>query len=159
YTGTLVLVSHDRSFLDAVVTQSLVADGDGRWVEIAGGYSDWLAWRDLRNAAGRGDVGDALTPAGTGPAQGQALAAAAKAVPAPGRGRKLSFKEARELADLPTRIQQLEGEQAGLAEQLQSDLGPDAARRSRDIAGRLEAITAEIDQCLERWTELEARVG
>jgi len=141
YTGTLVLVSHDRSFLDAVVTQSLVAEGDGRWVEIAGGYSDWLAWRSTRSQV----VISAAGPAGPAPAGRN-------------RGQKLNYRETRELAQLPARIEALETEQAELTQALQAGLGPDATRRGREIAERLAAIAADLDACLERWTALEARV-
>ncbi len=112
YPGTLILVSHDRTFLDNVVTSVLVARGAGRWLELVGGYSEWLAAREAEGA-GEG----AAAPARTG--SGGASASAASR-PAPGRGAgkaqgstrgSLSFKEARELAELPSRIETLEEEQ------------------------------------------------
>ncbi|MFO0204761.1 MAG: ATP-binding cassette domain-containing protein, partial [Betaproteobacteria bacterium] len=97
YTGTLLLVSHDRAFLDAIATQTLAPEGDGRWREYVGGYSDWLAQRP------------AAAPA---PA---AAAAAAPAAPRERSARKLSYKEQRELDALPGEIEALEAEQQALS--------------------------------------------
>jgi ABC transport system ATP-binding/permease protein len=146
YEGTLILVSHDRSFLDNVVTQSLVAQGDGIWREFVGGYSDWFAWRAEQAAA-------AAAP--------PAPAAAVAARPKPANAARLSFKETRELEALPAAIEALEKEQQTLAARMQQGLGngADAAQTARQISERLLAIESELEQKLERWTALEARRG
>ena len=100
YPGTLLLVSHDRAFLDNVVTQTLVAEGDGRWQEYVGGYSDWVAQRPKR--------GIARTTTG-------APASRAESRGAPQPRIKLSFKEQRELDALPAELEALEREQLAIS--------------------------------------------
>src|SRR5471030_1632926 len=108
YTGTVFLVSHDRTFLDNVVTQVIVAEGEGKWREFVGGYTDWERVRT---------VTPPTTPA-KAPAKAEAPAAAAPA-PAPvAKQKKLSYKEQRELDELPNIMAALEDEQAVLAGQL-----------------------------------------
>jgi len=152
YRGTLLLVSHDRAFLDNVATQVLVAEGDGRWREYVGGYSDWVRMRPA--------------PVAVDPARGRAaapvVAAAPVPAPAPARGRKLGFREQRELQDLPGRIAALEGEQSALAARMND---PAYFRRDarvlRDDQLRAQAIESELLTLLERWETLEqqAREG
>jgi len=147
YTGTVFLVSHDRAFLDNVVTQTIASEGGGLWKEYVGGYSDWLRQRP---AAAKSDV-KAAAPAGN--AHGLAPAASA---PAPRK--KLSFKEQRELDQLPDRIAELEAEQGALQGRLADPAfyqGPPDALR--DAQTRLAAIDAEIDAALARWEVLEAK--
>ena len=100
YRGTLLLVSHDRAFLDNVVTQTLAAEGGGRWREYVGGYSDWLAQRPAPVAPGRAAA----------PRPQESRAAASK----PARA-KLSYKEGRELEQLPAQLEALENEQQAIA--------------------------------------------
>jgi ATP-binding cassette subfamily F protein uup len=143
YAGTLILVSHDRAFLDNVVTQSLVAQGDGRWKEFVGGYSDWIA---QRGAAGL--VREAEAPQAGRPAPRSAR-----------RGRDgLGFKERRELQELPARIEALDTEQAALQQAMAT---PDYHRRGgaqiQHDKARLERIEAELAHFYARWAELEAR--
>src|SRR6201999_1606112 len=102
YPGTLLLVSHDRAFLDNVVTSTLVFEGEGRINEYVGGYTDWLAQRKT-DASGR------AAPSGASPAKPAAPPPAAAAKP-----KRLSFNEQRELKELPEKIQRLEAEQAQL---------------------------------------------
>lgn len=140
YPGTLLLVSHDRTFLDNVVTQTLVAQGNGRWQEYVGGYSDWLAQRPAPLAA-------AAKPK-------QETKAAARA-PAPV---KLSYKETRELAQLPAEIETLEQRQHELTARMSSadyhKQGPDQLKADRKLAEDLER---EMAQKFERWSSLEAK--
>jgi ATP-binding cassette subfamily F protein uup len=137
YRGTLLLVSHDRAFLDAIATQSLVAEGDGRWKEYVGGYSDWLAQR----------------PAPVEPAP------AAPAAPPPARERtriKLSYKEQRALESLPGEIEALEAEQAALhARMANAEYHRASADEMKADVKRNEEIDALLAEKLERWTELE----
>jgi ATP-binding cassette subfamily F protein uup len=141
YSGTLLLVSHDRTFLDNVVTQTLVAQGNGRWQEYVGGYSDWLAQR----------------PAPPAPASSKAkqeIKAAARASAAV----KLSYKEARELAQLPAEIEALEQRQQELTARMSSadyhKQGPDQLKADRQLGEDLER---EMSKKFERWSALEAK--
>lgn len=150
YNGTLFLVSHDRAFLDNVVTQTLAAEGDGNWREYAGGYSDWAAYKASQEAAQKQQARETeVRKTGSG---------AKKAEPAKPRGDRLSWKEQRELEALPERIAALEAEQAGLTARLEDpelyQREPEAARQA---AERLAAIDEELLELLERWEALEAK--
>jgi ATP-binding cassette subfamily F protein uup len=144
YAGTILLVSHDRAFLDNVVTQTIAYEGEGRWKEYAGGY---LEWQRARSAASREAPADALERKPDGPAASR-------------RRVKLSFNETRELEALPAKLEALEREQADLNSRL-----ADPAiyqDRSVDVAAlnaRHEAIDAELTRLLARWEELEAKTG
>ena len=151
YTGTVFLVSHDRTFLDNVVTQVIVAEGGGKWREYVGGYTDWERVRAAAPAAS--------APA---PAPNAAKASAAKVDEAPAQGAgkkvKLSYKEQRELEELPQLIASLEDEQSAITQQLNA---PDFYKTNPADAKRINARYAEIDDllldALERWERIEAR--
>ncbi len=142
YAGTLLLVSHDRAFLDNVVTQTIAAEGGGRWREYVGGYTDWLRQRPQARV--------------TVPAKPAVAAAAAEAVAIPKR--KLSYKEQRELESLPGEIEKLEVEQQQLTQKMSGPdyhrLAPDEMRRDGERAVELESLIAER---MERWIHLEER--
>ncbi len=144
YAGTLLLVSHDREFLDNVVTSTLVLEGEGRVGEYFGGYGDWLRQRPAQPAAQPGSVGPRHKPAPVSLAQ-----------PAAGK-RKPGYREARELVEFPARIERLEGEIAALGERMRD---PDFYRQDRaaiTAAGdRLAALEMELEAAYARWTELE----
>jgi ATP-binding cassette subfamily F protein uup len=148
YTGTLLLVSHDRAFLDNVATQVLLAEGDGHWREYVGGWSDALRQRQASPQAG-GAAG-AMAPGG---------ARAAAPAPAPeARARKLGFKEQRELQELPARIESLEIEQAALAAKMADpEYFRQDARVLRADQERVQAIEGGLLELLERWETLERR--
>ena len=140
YTGTLLLVSHDRAFLDNVVTQTLAAEGEGRWKEYAGGYTDWLRQRPGAHA--------------TAPAAAPKAAPAAREKPKA----KLSYKETRELAALPGEIEALEAEQQALhAKMNDAEYYRQPPETLRADQQRVEAIERLLEEKLERWTELESR--
>ena len=144
YTGTLFLVSHDRAFLDNVVTQSIAFEGDGVLREYAGGYSDWVRQR----------------PAPV--SQERAREEGGKRVQAPRPREKasarLSYKENRELDALPERIAALEREQAEITGELSdSALYRDQPERVQALQQRYTGIETELMVCLTRWEELEAR--
>ncbi len=145
YDGTVFLVSHDRSFLDNIVTQVIAAEGDGRWRETVGGYEDWL--RETRDR-----------PSAAAPAPEKSAAAEKKRETRPKA--KLSFKEARELESLPDRIAALEAEQAALNARLADPAlyrgEPEEVRRLNE---RLAALDDELVQAMLRWEELESRAG
>lgn len=159
YKGTVFLVSHDRRFLDNVVTSTIVWEGDespGQWREYEGGYEDWKIQRDraqaIRAQAARAAKGKDA-PAVTKPAPVSSIAA-----PAAPKPRKLSYKEQRELDELPGRIEALEAEQAKLATLL-----ADADAYTRDPKGvavaqaRVDKIDDELLGALERWETLGQR--
>ena len=138
YSGTLLIVSHDRAFLDNVVTSLLVFEGDGQIGEYAGGYSDWLARHQ-----------SAQTP------RTAEKKKARKQQRSKQRERKLSFNEQRELNALPDQIEALEAEQSALHEQM-----ADPAvyqQNGEDVTAaqtRLEQIDNDLKQAYARWEEL-----
>jgi ATP-binding cassette subfamily F protein uup len=144
YDGTLLLVSHDRTFLDQVVTSMLVFEGDGHVGEYIGGYEDWLRQRQERPAAPR------PRPANTPPAPPPA--------PAPNRSNRLSYRERQELEALPARIESMETE---LAEHEEQAARADFYQRGSDeIAtelARMDELRAAIDGAYRRWEDLAAR--
>ena len=151
YAGTLLLVSHDRAFLDNVVTSTLVFEGAGEINEYVGGYSDWLRQR-------KSAVSEASADAKT--ARADVMKAAGTATPAALKPRRLSYKEVRELAQLPERIQNLEAEQAQLTT-LISD--PEVFQRNKaqgsQAAQRLQILAAELDSAYARWETLDKASG
>jgi len=145
YTGTLFLVSHDRQFLDNVVTQTIASEGAGKWKEYAGGYSDWQ----------RARTKDPATV--TTKQDGGTLAPRAQARRAHGKG-KLGYKEERELSELPDRLEALEREQADIAGRLADPaLYRDRPGEVKPLQARHAAIEEELMQALTRWEELEAK--
>ncbi|MEN5116901.1 ATP-binding cassette domain-containing protein [Luteimonas sp. TWI662] len=153
YPGTLLLVSHDRDFLDNVVTSTLVMEGEGHVGEYIGGYEDWLRQRP--------QPGEAL-PATTLAAKSAASAVHAASTPAVTEApvtakRKLSYKDQRELEQLPGRIEQLETDIARMTEEMNTP-----AFYQRDAAGiaahgqQLQQLQDALDAAYLRWTELDA---
>ena len=150
YEGTLLLVSHDRAFLDNVVTSTLVFEGGGRVNEYVGGYSDWLRQRrsPTRAAPSRARQ-NAATIAATPVTRRPTPPAAASA-------RRLSYKEQRELDALPQRIQQLEEEQGTLASTVADpDLYARDPTRAAAALQRLETLAGELEAAYARWAALE----
>ncbi|HWW20258.1 MAG TPA: ATP-binding cassette domain-containing protein [Steroidobacteraceae bacterium] len=143
YTGTLLLVSHDRAFLDNVVTGTLVFEGEGRLEEYVGGYSDWL--RQRKNPPpGKGAVPAAAAPA--------PLATAT-----PPKVRRMSYKDQRELSMLPAKIEALESEQRRLQGQIADPewFRADTGRATEGLQ-RLQTLDAELAAAYERWDLLES---
>ncbi|WP_292932012.1 ATP-binding cassette domain-containing protein [Noviherbaspirillum sp.] len=147
YSGTVFLVSHDRMFLDNVVTQVIVAEGDGLWREYIGGYSDWERVR----------ASTAQSPSKSAP-KAESKQAAKEAAPIAAKAKKLSYKEQRELESLPGMIASLEVEQKAISEQLAD---PDLYRQRPEEVQRLNQRFAEIDELLmeslEKWEAIEAK--
>ncbi len=143
YTGTLLLVSHDRDFLDNVVTSTLVMEGEGRVGDYVGGYSDWLRQRPAT----------AQVAVAARPAEKPAATPIAEAAPAK---RKLSFKDARELEQLPAKIEQLEQDVEGLTAAMNDPAF--YTRSSAEVAAhtqKLGKVQAELDAAYARWEELD----
>ena len=149
YKGTVFLVSHDRTFLDNVVTQVIVAEGNGMWREYIGGYSDWERVRPATTPAG--------APKGAAKPDAKTEAVSTQAAPAV-KQKKLSYKEQREMDALPVLIAQLEEEQKAITGKL-ADAG--IYTKQPDEAKRLNQRFAEIDglllDALEKWEVIEAR--
>ncbi|TBR36941.1 MULTISPECIES: ATP-binding cassette domain-containing protein [Dyella] len=143
YQGTLLLVSHDREFLDNVVSSTLVLEGQGRVGEYIGGFSDWLRQRPTEVLA---------TPASSKAAAAPAPAPAAPEAPK----KKLSYKDARELEQLPLRIEQLEADVAARGEAMNApgfyQQNSAAILKANEA---LAKVQAELDRAYARWTELE----
>jgi len=146
YAGTVLLVSHDRDFLDRIVGSVIVAEGDGRWLEYAGGYSDMVAQRG---------AGIAARAAPAAPAR-RSDEPKAPPVPSKPQKRRLSSNEKHALDTLPKRMAALEAQIAELQRRLD-----DATLYTRDPAGfakitdAIAAAQAELNAAEERWLELE----
>jgi ATP-binding cassette subfamily F protein uup len=145
----VILISHDRDFLDRVVTSVVVPEGDGRWTEYAGGYADMLAQRGAelaRRVATR-------KPAGISPKTAEA--SPAEAAPSPAK-RRLSFKDKHALETLPGEIATLEAKQTELSLALDD---PGLFNRDRQKFTTLSEALADVQGKLaaaeERWLELE----
>jgi ABC transport system ATP-binding/permease protein len=148
YPGTVFLVSHDRAFLDNVVTQSIVSEGQGRWKEYVGGYADWVRQRVVVSAVSAQSAG-AKMPVGAGDTP---LSNAAK------EKSKLSFKEQRELEQLPEKIAALEVEQKSLHARFSDPAFFQAQSEAmRAVQARLTAVEREIETAMSRWEVLESR--
>ena len=150
YSGTLFLVSHDRTFLDNLVTQTIAFEGDGKLLEYAGGYEDWKRAKQFRDDAGRVKTGRTTRPAKS-PASS---APSAAVVPR----KKLNQKEARELEALPDRIAALEKEQAAVSQRLtDAGLYRDQPAQVKVLQARLAELETELARGTARWEELETR--
>ncbi len=146
YSGTVIIVSHDRAFLDNVVTQSIVFEGSGKLTEIVGGYADWRAWKAQQ------------AEAVAAPAAVRSSEPPATARPVPKT--RLSYKEARELETLPAQIEALEAEQAQLAERLADPALYQANPQDASaLHARSETIEVELIEALSRWEALEAKAA
>jgi ATP-binding cassette subfamily F protein uup len=143
YQGTVLLVSHDREFLNNIVTSTIVFEGDGRLVEYVGGYDDWLRQRSLSSPGGTEKAKKKEKPGKSRPQQE--------------RLRTLTFKEKKEIAALPALIESMEAERAGLYETLAD---PDFYRQEGSRIPAVKASMAELDKeisaAYERWELLES---
>ncbi|MEO5961919.1 MAG: ABC transporter ATP-binding protein, partial [Thermomonas sp.] len=137
----LLLVSHDRDFLDNVVTSTLVMEGEGQVGEYVGGYSDWLRQRPTPGVAVAARATLAVVPT---------TATAARA--------KLSFKDQRELEMMPARIERLETEISGFGTRMHAPdyYQRDAAAINADNAA-MASLQADLDAAYQRWEQLEGR--
>ncbi|HWI81955.1 ATP-binding cassette domain-containing protein [Ramlibacter sp.] len=151
YDGTVFLVSHDRAFLDNVVTSTIVFEGQGRWREYEGGVQDWLTQSRRSQALAAAPAAEAPRPVAPEPApQGN------KAAGTPAK-RKLSYKEQRELEGLPGLIESLEEEQRDINDALADGaMYRDDPERAVQLAERSAAIEDELMAALERWEALSS---
>jgi ATP-binding cassette subfamily F protein uup len=172
FPGTVLLVSHDRVFLDRVVTSTLAFDGDGRVTEYVGGYEDYLRQRShgasvppVAPVSPKPQRGEGGPPGPPKPRSGEGgkLRSSEGGKPRSGdvrsraRPRKLSYKEQVELDGLPVRIAALEKEQAQLRDEVAS---PEFYKSPKDritfVLARMDDVQKELDAVLERWVELDA---
>jgi ATP-binding cassette subfamily F protein uup len=141
----VLLVSHDRAFLDNVVTDTIAPEGDGRWTRNPGGYTDWKRLIDERAARASRQSAEGAKPAPS------------RERPVSQRPRKLGFNQARELEAMPARMQALETEQAQIGARLADPaLYSGAPDEIRQMQKRYAAIEEELTTCLKRWEDLEA---
>jgi ATP-binding cassette subfamily F protein uup len=141
FSGTVLLVSHDRAFLDRTVTSTLVFEGQGRVAEYVGGYQDWLRQRPAAEPA----------PAPARPERSR---------PERARPPKLTFKQRQELEALPARIEALEEEQAALHEQLADPaFYREQGAAVAEARARLESLDEALAVCFARWEELDSLTG
>ena len=146
FDGTVLLVSHDRDFMDNVVTSLLVLEGNGVVSEQAGGYSDWMA------RGGR--LMDSVEKPKAAPSGAVPIEAAVTGSPT--RKRKLSFKDQRELDSLPGQIEKLELRQKGLEESVsQPDFYQRGHAETEQVLGELSGVQNELEAVFERWAALE----
>ena len=142
YPGTLLLVSHDRTFLNHVVTSTIAFEGSGQVIEYAGGYDDWLVQRP------RKDGGEALPEKKSPKKKSEA--------PMPPGKRKLGYRETRELEELPKKIDALESEQKALYEAMADPVFYQSEKNEiARVKARLETVEQEIEAAFLRWEELE----
>jgi len=146
YDGTLFLVSHDRAFLDNVVTQVIAFEGDGKLQEYVGGFEDWVRVKQYQASVAT------TKPSATPPK------VSTPTVETPKAESKLSYKEARELEELPKLIETLEKEQIDIAAHLaDGTLYRTDPKRAKQLQTRNEAIDEEVLVTMTRWEELEKR--
>ncbi|HLA33981.1 MAG TPA: ATP-binding cassette domain-containing protein [Rhodocyclaceae bacterium] len=150
YSGTVFLVSHDRTFLDNVVTQTIASEGDGVWREYVGGYSDWVRQRPSSGVPAAAAAKSKLATAKVGAGETAVVTTAAK---------KLNFREQRELTQLPDRIAALESELSGLQQRCAAAaFYRESAEAQRQAHQRISEIEAALEAAMERWEALESRV-
>jgi ABC transport system ATP-binding/permease protein len=158
YAGTLLLVSHDRAFLDNVVTSTLVFEGEAHVNEYVGGYSDWLHQRKVGGAGQARARAAASVQAAANAANASSASSASSAErPVVAKARRLSYKDQRELEAMPDKIQRLEAEQL----QLQTAIADPAlfqgnSGRGSEALQRLQVLTTELENAYSRWDALES---
>ena len=144
YEGTLLLVSHDRAFLDNVVTGTIVYEGEGRFTEYTGGYEDWVRQRKIAKATKV--AAPVVSPTPPAPQKGVKIE----------KGRKFLNREQRELDELPAKLEELEAKQVELSERLADP----ALYQSKDgefqkVERELNELHQTIEKTMARWEELE----
>jgi ABC transport system ATP-binding/permease protein len=155
FDGTILLVSHDREFLDNVVTSTLVFEGEGRVAEYVGGYTDWLRQRARATAAGKAASTTNVSSSTAAPSITSPLPVAASTTEAPRKVAKLSYKLQRELDGLPARIEELEKELGAINARIEAaDFYQQSKTATSAVLAELASKQLEHDTCFERWLEL-----
>jgi ATP-binding cassette subfamily F protein uup len=154
FPGTVLLVSHDRAFLNNVATSTIVFEGNGIIGEYDGGYDDWMRVKEQRDAAEKLALTDASS-AKSATSSGSSASSAAAASPVV-KTRKLSFKEQRELEQMPETIAKLEKRQRELqAEMAVPGFYQSAGDKISKVTTELAKVGEQLEQCFLRWEELE----
>ena len=149
YTGTVMLVSHDRAFLNNVVTQVIASEGEGAWGEYVGGYDDWLEQRPAPATPAQAKANEK--------AKAEAAAPAAPAAKAPARSRLASWEE-KELKEIPEKIADIEKQQEAYAEQLADpSIYAEGNEQAEAINQKLATLEEELLALFERWDSLEEK--
>ncbi len=152
YAGTLLLVSHDRAFLNNVATSILAVDHSGQVKEYGGGYDDYQRAKDADARSRNDEIGNHTKSIGSSPPKPSSVNSTPPV--------KLSFKEKKELADLPNKITQAESELAELHERMAL---PDYFKQPSEVLSannlREQSLGEELERLLHRWEELEAKAG
>jgi len=155
FEGTLLIVSHDRTFLDNVVTSILVHEGEGTWNEYVGGYGDWKAKKDAERAERAKAEREAEARARAKEKNAPRAADAGKP-----KAKKLTFTQAHELERLPARIETLTAEKLALeARMADPDFWRSPAAAQAEVRNKLAAKSKELSTAEERWIELESLSG
>ncbi|MFM0376266.1 ATP-binding cassette domain-containing protein [Paraburkholderia strydomiana] len=158
YDGTVLLVSHDRAFLDNVATSVIASEGGGKWREYVGGFTDWQIQSQRSQQMAQEAQKEASRDAAKDSAKDSAASKDNSAGRNPQRAAKLSFKEQRELEALPEKIAALEAEQKAIGAQLEDgSIFAKDAQEGKRLSERYAAIDEELLLALERWDELEKR--
>ncbi|MFM0466331.1 ATP-binding cassette domain-containing protein [Paraburkholderia strydomiana] len=158
YDGTVLLVSHDRAFLDNVATSVIASEGGGKWREYVGGFTDWQIQSQRSQQMAQEAQKEASRDAAKDSAKDSAASKDNSAGRNTQRAAKLSFKEQRELEALPERIAALEAEQKAIGAQLEDgSIFAKDAQEGKRLSERYAAIDEELLLALERWDELEKR--
>lgn len=157
YDGTLFVVSHDRDFLDKVVTKTLVFEGDAKVEGIIGGYSDYLEFKKTRDQENKRSSSGEKPEKGSSQKSGQNTETASSA---PKKGNKLSYNLQRELNQLPKTMEKLEKEITKIEEQLADpNLYTSDAEKFTSLSTRLPEVQSELETAELRWLELEEMRG
>ncbi len=156
FPGTVLVVSHDRDFLDHVAQTTLAIDAEGQVEEFVGGYSDWK--RQMEARAARAAGGDAGKAPGPDPVKAASPANPPASAPEGSAAKKLSFKERKEWEELPGRIEALEGEQAGVAAKMaDADFYKSGPEEIAQVQKRLADLESQLELAYARWEELDGR--
>ena len=156
FKGTVLMVSHDRAFLDNVVTSTLVFEGEGKVREYVGGYQDWLRQGGSPRLLGVGETKAGKAELASAVVEAVPAPEAAPVANAPVAKKKLSYKVQRELEALPAQIDALEVQIVALEAQIGAPtFYQQSAEKSAEVLARLQSQQHELDKLLERWAELE----
>jgi ATP-binding cassette subfamily F protein uup len=167
FDGTVLLVSHDRAFLDNVVTSSLVFEGHGKVREYVGGYADWLRQGGKVESLAEWDSGAMApdTPDVPAPVASKPEVATPASAPAPAQTPaqpkvKLTYKLQRELDGLPAQMEKLEHELAKWQAQVNdASFYQQSVEKTTEVLDKMAAKQVELDKAMERWAELEDTQG
>jgi ABC transport system ATP-binding/permease protein len=158
FPGTVLLVSHDRLFLDNVVTQTIVAEGDGHWAGYVGGYQDWLVQKATQESVATQEKPNGSARLANASSAAQATVAPTNSSSKAQSASRMAPWELRELEDLPAKIQALEAEQAQWVEKLASPELYQAQDGVLDtVQAKIESVENELNKNFARWEALEAK--